>query len=274
MNKKLYIQLFLAAAVFSPIAHAGLPASIEYVNQKIAELEEKISSLRTELIVKISNIPGQPGPQGPQGAVGPAGPGVPTGGRTNQILIKQSDANFDTAWVNTPSAHYVGENTLGGVVFWVDSTKTHGLVAAKMDQNAAIEWYNDKWLLINAVGDGIGAGKMNTSLIIAQQTYASPNASMAVLNCVSFKAQDNGTPDCSSEDMETASCYADWYLPSTFELKLMHQHADVIPGTSSNTYWSSTEFSRTEAFQLNFTGGTLSHENKLSAHAVRCIRAF
>jgi hypothetical protein len=280
MNIKLYRQLFLVTLAFSPFAHAGLPASIEYVNQKISELEDKLTSLRSELIVKLSDLPGEPGPQGPQGnqgiqgVPGPTGAGVPTGGLTNQMLVKQSPANFDTAWVDTPSAHYIGENALGGVVFWVDSSKTHGLVAAKIDQNTSIEWFNDKWLLTNALGDGIGAGKSNTTLIVSQQTYASPNASMAALDCINFKTQASGEEGCSSEDTNDSSCYADWYLPSSFELKLMHTHADVVPGVSSNIFWSSTEFSRTDAFLMSFANGVISHENKLTPHAVRCIRAF
>jgi hypothetical protein len=36
------------------------------------------------------------------GAQGPPGPGVPAGGTTGQVLVKQSDADFDTAWVTLP----------------------------------------------------------------------------------------------------------------------------------------------------------------------------
>jgi hypothetical protein len=48
---------------------------------------------------------GATGPQGPTGATGapgatgPAGPGVPAGGTAGQILVKNSAANYDTAWV-------------------------------------------------------------------------------------------------------------------------------------------------------------------------------
>lgn len=37
------------------------------------------------------------GPMGPQG---PRGKGVPMGGKKGQILIKKSDKDFDTEWVN------------------------------------------------------------------------------------------------------------------------------------------------------------------------------
>jgi hypothetical protein len=36
------------------------------------------------------------------GAEGPPGVGVPAGGTTGQVLVKLSDADFDTAWVTLP----------------------------------------------------------------------------------------------------------------------------------------------------------------------------
>lgn len=50
---------------------------------------------------------GNTGPAGPQGAAGPAGPGVPAGGTAGQFLVKQSDRNYDTAWVAVPNAQGV-----------------------------------------------------------------------------------------------------------------------------------------------------------------------
>ena len=41
---------------------------------------------------------GPTGPQGETGATGPAGPGVPSGGQTRQVLKKQSNTDYDTAW--------------------------------------------------------------------------------------------------------------------------------------------------------------------------------
>ena len=51
---------------------------------------------------------GDPGPEGPQGPKGdpgpqgPAGPGVAAGGTTGQVLVKSSNADYDTEW-KTPS---------------------------------------------------------------------------------------------------------------------------------------------------------------------------
>ena len=45
---------------------------------------------------------GPAGPAGPQGEQGPAGPGVPAGGAAGQILVKKTDANYDTQWSTPP----------------------------------------------------------------------------------------------------------------------------------------------------------------------------
>ena len=43
---------------------------------------------------------GEQGLQGPQGIQGPKGVGIPTGGTTGQILSKNSDADYDTRWID------------------------------------------------------------------------------------------------------------------------------------------------------------------------------
>jgi hypothetical protein len=43
---------------------------------------------------------------GPTGATGATGPGVAAGGTTGQILAKNSDANYDTEWVNNQTISY------------------------------------------------------------------------------------------------------------------------------------------------------------------------
>lgn len=48
-------------------------------------------------------VPGARGPVGPPGPVGPAGQGVPTGGTVNQVLVKASGTDYDTAWADPSS---------------------------------------------------------------------------------------------------------------------------------------------------------------------------
>lgn len=63
---------------------------------------------------------GTQGPQGPKGdkgdpgEQGPAGPGVPTGGTAGQILAKNTNADYDTHWIDPPES---GGTTTGVTSF-------------------------------------------------------------------------------------------------------------------------------------------------------------
>jgi len=45
----------------------------------------------------------------------------------------------------------------------------HGLIAATADQSAGIQWYNGTYRYTGTTGDGLGAGAMNTAMIVATQ---------------------------------------------------------------------------------------------------------
>ena len=46
----------------------------------------------------VSAVVGVQGAMGPSGLTGPAGSGVPSGGTTDQVLLKLSNADYDTTW--------------------------------------------------------------------------------------------------------------------------------------------------------------------------------
>lgn len=48
--------------------------------------------------VDVRGATGPAGAPGADGATGPAGPGVPPGGTTGQVLVKLSNADYDTGW--------------------------------------------------------------------------------------------------------------------------------------------------------------------------------
>ena len=63
----------------------------------------------TQVVAAVPGIQGPVGPSGatgltgPSGATGAAGSGVPSGGTTDQVLLKLSSADYDTTWgtINT-----------------------------------------------------------------------------------------------------------------------------------------------------------------------------
>ena len=118
--------------------------------------------------------------------------------------------------------HFIGEKFGGGIVFFIDETGEHGLIAAPEDQASSIEW--------GCMGYHVGAsfltdGKKNTALIV--QKCGRRTAAML---CASL----------------TEGGFSDWYLPSQSELNLLFQQANKIGNLSGGVYCSSTEYSQRE----------------------------
>ena len=166
----------------------------------------------------------------------------------------------------------VGDFAQGGIVFWVDETGQHGLVAAKEDQSTGVRWYAGTYGNTQAKGDGPFSGEANTSIIIAAQVAIGDDGSTyAARICNELQVTEGG------------KTYGDWYLPSKEELNLMYQNKATIDATAgvnggsgfaSAYYWSSTEFNNNNAWGQNFANGAQLTSLKTNADRVRAVRAF
>ena len=58
----------------------------------------------------------------------------------------------------------LGANYQGGIIFFIDTSGKHGLIAAKEDQSITDPWWNGNFLLTGAVS--LSDGKTNTEKII------------------------------------------------------------------------------------------------------------
>ena len=151
----------------------------------------------------------------------------------------------------------IGDVAQGGVVFWLDETKLHGLVCTISDYyediitNDAAEiiktgyQWDSVWESIGALGSGIYGGKMNTLLIRAHTLVATvPNAAQFCGNLATGISDDVS--------------YSDWYLPSKGELEILLANIsyvntalkDGIGDTLTARYWSSTEFDDQKAWRM------------------------
>ncbi|WP_165481153.1 Lcl C-terminal domain-containing protein [Legionella impletisoli] len=254
------------AAILSTTGHTANPATKEYVDAQVTILQSQIAAIPS----------GNQGPAGPQGPEGDPGPGVAAGGTTGQILAKATDTDYDTEWVDGPATYTIGQQAMGGVVFYVDATGQHGLIAANADNNGvlAIRWGIGQQTL--ATGDGIGAGSMNTSLAIAKQASEADVANDALLICANYAIQADGVTPCAAPGAAGATCYADWYLPSKFELNQLYLQkvAGTVGGFANVDYWSSTETGAANAWVQNFGSGNQLFDSKIANLRVRCVRAF
>lgn len=197
---------------------------------------------------------------------------VPATGTNNNGKVLTAGATAGSfSWEEPPKKYQVGDFAQGGIVFWVDETGQHGLVAAKVDQDggSGIQWYNGSNTDTEAHGDGVYGGEMNTMLIIANQGSNSNDYAAGV--CANYTVTESGVT------------YGDWYLPSKEELNLMYQNKATINATAvanggsdfaSADYWSSTEDDDNHAWAQYFVFGTQYYLNKDNTYRVRAVRAF
>lgn len=164
---------------------------------------------------------------------------------------------------NDPPAIVIGQSYNGGIVFYVDGSGKHGLVAATSDQESGV-WQHCGGsscgtLISGANGTDVGTGAQNT-LDIVNSYGSDPYMYMAATICdrLNFAGYDN------------------WFLPSKDELNLMYQYKDKIGGgnLSLGEYWSSTQSSDKKAYVQDFEDGRSIPSNKENHTSVRAVRAF
>ena len=187
-----------------------------------------------------------------------------TGITTNAAGIITNDARI----MALEAAYVIGDTgPAGGWVFYVDVEGRHGLEAAFSDQSVSIRWDNGTSTNTEARGDGVGAGEMNTMLIIAMQEFDSNNYAAGI--CANLVI--------TNADVD----YGDWYLPSKYELNLMWLNIGQGNTTLGNVggftdffYWSSSEVDGSLAWLQNFFDGIQADDFKDFAVGVRAVRAF
>ena len=176
----------------------------------------------------------------------------------------------DYATIDNGTCYYgplpeIGDLILGGIVFYIDETGEHGLVAA-LEDLGSFEWgchgtdINGNNSSVSPELDGIGTGLQNTLEIVA--------------GC-------SETPIAASEALAYESGgYSDWYIPSRDELKEMYNTVGNggsegdIGGFGNNWYWSSSENNSNDAWLVDFDNGYADYGGKANTSRVRVIRAF
>ena len=166
----------------------------------------------------------------------------------------------------------IGDTHQGGIIFYLDASGCHGLIAAPSDQSTGIQWYNGSFVDTYAYGNGIGAGEGNSQGIRRWQSACS--------SCYASEL---------CQDLSLGG-YNDWYLPSKYELNLMWLNLADSDGNGVNSgstdpnnignfatgfYWSSTENSNFgNAWGQSFGNGVQEYGAKSVSCIVRAVRAF
>ncbi len=178
------------------------------------------------------------------------------------------------------SAARVGDSYGGGVVFFVDRTGEHGLIAAKEDITSiyedgygagmiagAFRWSTGQYKIpkhvdyaekrVCSTGTAIGSGAPNTKKILAK-----------------YPASDYPYTAAAVATAYRGGGFSDWFLPSREELNQLYLHKSVVDGFVDNYYWSSSEQSADHAWFEYFGKGIKYTTNKTHVNHVRPVRAF
>jgi hypothetical protein len=165
------------------------------------------------------------------------------------------------------SAHYIGEFYQGGIIFWVDNTGTHGLIASLIDVSTSSIWSNVS-SLIGSTAQSSWDGLSNSNAIVAQSTHTTSAAKL----CLDYSNANYGT-----------GVYSDWYLPAIEEYVLMKQSRYILnknlTGASKtildlvDAYWTSTEYAADFGWYSDYQQLTF-WQVKSALVRVRAVRAF
>jgi hypothetical protein len=171
----------------------------------------------------------------------------------------------------------IGDHFGGGIIFYVDKTGQHGLIAARSDSSDGVDnflqWHNGVIKTTGATGDGIGAGASNTSIIVAAQAADNATGIFAAKVANDYSIQDDGVSPCTGTPDEI--CHGDWYLPSKHELNILYQQRAFVGGFNGDVpYWSSTEHADYGAWIQYFGIAFQDVYNKGYQNRVRAVRAF
>jgi len=188
-------------------------------------------------------------------------------GTTLEISLEgdgQATQTLDLYNINSVCGLKIGDTHGGGIIFYLDASGCHGLVAAASDQSSGIQWWNGSYEDTYAYGNGIGAGEGNGNGIRRWQG-----------DCSSCYASEL------CHDLSLGG-YTDWYLPSKYELNLMYENIGQgnslglgnVGGFAAGWYWSSTEADSSDAWGQDFANGGQNGDVKDGGRYVRAVRAF
>ena len=149
----------------------------------------------------------------------------------------------------------LGVSYQGGIIFYLDATGKHGLIAAPSDLSRSTSWWNGSFIATGATSTTDGSS--NTTVIINVQGNSGTYAAKI---CRDYSGGGKN----------------DWFLPSKNQLAILYSQKVLIGGFSNEIYWSSTEYQLGSAWIQYFLNGEQWIDNTSDRATVgtRAIRAF
>ena len=153
----------------------------------------------------------------------------------------------------------IGDKFQGGIVFYLDTTRFHGLVVAPLKHLAYAEW---------------GVIRENTGAKYMDDGYKNTNIILQHMKRKGTDYRRTAPFICNSYSQDG---YGDWYLPSLNELSLLIKNQGFFEELLVGSYWSSTETNWSDAYTIIIKPQNIyqqSRDKLTSKFIVRCIRKF
>lgn len=173
--------------------------------------------------------------------------------------VKEQSDDLNQTENNQKKAIEVGDHYQGGIVFYVNHTGQHGLIAAPNDQTKKkVSWGRNG--ITNALSSN--DGQRNSEKILHYHN-------------IRYKYEDH----CAARlcDALIIGGHMNWYLPSIDELRIMYENREAIGNFLVGDYCSSTEYGKKDAYSIHFKPCKRIefYYNKVDPnYFVRCIRKF
>ncbi len=152
---------------------------------------------------------------------------------------------------NPEQPFYPGQSYGGGILFYIDYTGKHGLIAATSEYGAP---WGCSGLSIPGTARTLNTGNPNT-VTIMEGCLERPIAASI----------------CAGMNQGGKS---DWFLPSKEELNQMYLKKDFIGDFGNDNYWCSSQYDASHAYSQNFLTGAFTYSAKNEVLWVRAVRVF
>ncbi len=182
--------------------------------------------------------------------------GLTTGTTYTRYVWAYNTCGISTSTTSTAQtvSFVIGQSYGGGIIFYLDGTGQHGLIAATSDQSIGAQW-GCSGTAIGGTFSAIAMGQTNTTAIV----NGCNQAGIAARIC----------------DDLVLNGYSDWFLPSLDELNQMCLQKAAIGGFEIyGTYQSSSEHNDIYVWVKSFYQCMQFYNGKNSTYWVRAVRAF